>query len=429
MLASTLARALAQRNIHYGWVMVALVLAYGVCSSATLGIPGVLMVPIANEFGWSIADVSGPLGLRMALFGLIAPFAGGLMLVYGIRAVVTAAAILTIAGLALALTMTTRWELWLGLGIIVGIATGMTSLVLATKIATTWFVARRGLVLGILGAGNATGQLIFLPAAAWLADNYGWRSALVPSVLTIGLLALAFFLCGRDRPSELGLAPFGTDAIVPPLPRPSGNAFVTSITALQDGARTNVFWALVLTFSICGATSFGLTPHFVTLCGDYGISAASSTKFLALIGICDFIGTVGSGWLSDRYDNRWLLSIYYVLRGLSLLWLPYSGFSVVGLSIFAVVYGLDFIATLPPTVRLTARTFGAEQAPLVFGWIYASHFVSAGLMASATGAARDVLASYSPAFFAAGALCLLAIPILMLMQERAKLGGIMRYSS
>src|SRR5262245_38671785 len=305
MFASLLSRFLAKRNIHYGWVMVGLVLAYGVCSSATLGIPGVLMVPIAKEFGWSIADVSGPLGLRMALFGLIAPFAGALMLVYGIRAVVIAAAILTIAGLALALVMTTRWELWLGLGIIVGIATGMTSLVLATKIATTWFVARRGLVLGILGAGNATGQLIFLPVAAWLADNFGWRSALVPSVLTIGLLALAFFLCGRDRPSELGLAPFGTDAIVPPLPRPSGNAFVTSITALQDGARTNVFWALVLTFSICGATSFGLTPHFVTLCGDYGISAASSTKFLALIGICDFIGTVGSGWLSDRYDNRW----------------------------------------------------------------------------------------------------------------------------
>src|SRR5262249_43434500 len=158
--------------------------------------------------------------------------------------VVTAAAILMIAGLALALVMTTRWELWLGLGIIVAIATGMTSLVLATKIATTWFVARRGLVLGILGAGNATGQLIFLPLAAWLADNFGWRSALLPSVLTIGLLALAFFLFSRDRPSDLGLPPFGADGIVPAQPPPRGKAFSTSIAALQDGARTNVFWAL-----------------------------------------------------------------------------------------------------------------------------------------------------------------------------------------
>ena len=203
MLSTSLARFLATRNIHYGWVMVALVLVYGICSSATLGIPGVLIVPMANELGWSIGDVSGPLGLRMALFGLVAPFAGSLMLVHGLRAVVTAAAMLTIGGLALSMTMTAKWELWLGLGIIVGIATGMTSLVLATKIATTWFVARRGLVLGILGAGNATGQLIFLPVAAWLAEHYGWRSALLPSILTIGLLAVAFILFSRDRPSEL----------------------------------------------------------------------------------------------------------------------------------------------------------------------------------------------------------------------------------
>ena len=176
---------------------------------------------------------------------------------------------------------------------------------------------------------------------------------------------------------------------------------------------------LALTFSICGATSFGLTPHFVTLCGDYGISAASSTKLLALIGICDFIGTIASGWLSDRYDNRWLLAWYFALRGLSLIWLPYSGFTVVGLSVFAVVYGLDFIATLPPTVRLTARTFGAEQAPLVFGWIYASHFLSAGLMAVAAGETRDVLTSYLPAFFAAGVLCLIAVVSLVLLRDRA----------
>ena len=384
---------------------------------------------MAKEFGWSIGDLSGPLGLRMALFGIVAPFAGGLMLVYGLRAVLTAAALLTIAGLALAIAMTTKWELWLGLGIIVGIATGMTSLVLATKIATTWFVARRGLVVGILGAGNATGQLIFLPMAAWLAEHFGWRSALLPSIVMIGLLAIAFILFSRDRPSELGLAPFGTDAIVPAPPQPAGNAFAMSIAALRNGSRSTAFWVLAFTFSICGATSFGLTPHFVTLCGDYGISAASSTKLLALIGICDFIGTIGSGWLSDRYDNRRLLAWYYGLRGLSLIWLPYSDFSLMGLSVFAVVYGLDFIATLPPTVRLTARAFGAEQAPLVFGWIYASHFLSAGLMALAAGETRDLLTSYLPAFFAAGVLCLIAALSLMLSRKQTRKAALASPSS
>jgi len=220
MFSTSLARFLATRNIHYGWMMVALVLLYGICSSATLGIPGVLMVPMAEEFGWSIGDLSAPFGVRMALFGLIAPFAAGLMLVYRLRTVLTVAALLIIAGLVLAMTMTAKWELWLSLGVILGVATGMTSLVLATKIATTWFVARRGLVVGILGAGNATGQLIFLPLAAWLAEHWGWRSALVPSVVMIALLAVAFLLPSRDRPSELGLAPFGADTIVPP-PRPT----------------------------------------------------------------------------------------------------------------------------------------------------------------------------------------------------------------
>ncbi len=291
------------------------------------------------------------------------------------------AAILLISALLFAMTMTEIWQLWLGLGIIVGVATGMTSLVLATTIATTWFVKRRGLVLGILGAGNATGQLVFLPMAAWLTEHYGWRSALLPSILMIGLLALVFILFARDRPSDLGLAPLGGEMQQTTPPRPAGNAFAMSIAALGNASRSVVFWVLAFTFFICGLSSSGLTPHFVTLCGDYGISAITSTSLLALIGICDLIGTIGSGWLSDRYNNRWLLAWYYGLRGLSLIWLPYSGFSLVGLSAFAVFYGLDFIATVPPTVRLTARTFGAEQAPLVFGWIYASHQLGAGVMA------------------------------------------------
>jgi MFS family permease len=426
MMAISLARALGARHIHYGWMMVLLALGYSICSTAALAIPGVLLLPISHELGWSIGELSGPLGLRMTLFGLVAPFAGGLMLRYGPRAVLTASAGLLIGGLLLSLVMTTRWELWLSLGMILGIAPGMTALVLAATIATRWFTQRRGLVLGILSAGSATGQLVFLPPAAWLAEHYGWRAALVPPIVMIALLGLMFAIFARDRPADLGLAPYGDDgAPVPPSPMSSrsssvgGNPFAISVKALVAASGSLTFWVLAFTFFVCGVSSFGLMPHFVTLCGDFGIGPIVSTSLLALIGVCDLIGTIGSGWLSDRYDNRWLLAWYYGLRGLALIWLPYSGFSMVGLSLFAVFYGLDFIATVPPSVRLTAKAFGPEQAPVVFGWIFAAHQLGAGVMAFGAGASRDVLASYLPAFLAAGLLCLIATMSLGLLRGRA----------
>lgn len=420
MVASRLASFLAARGIHYGWLMVALTFLYGVCATAAMSIPGVLLTPISRELGWSIGELSGPLGLRMALFGLVAPFAGGLILIYGPRRVVVASAALLVAGLILAIVMTAKWQLWLALGILLGVAPGMTALVLAATVSTRWFTARRGLALGILSAGNATGQLIFLMPAAWIAKNYGWRMALVPSVVMVGLLALLFVLLSRDRPSDVGLAPYGEDKVLPAPPRPTGNAFGVSINALRAASTSLVFWVLTFTFFICGVSSFGLMPHFVTLCGDFNIDPMISTGLLAAIGVFDLIGTVGSGWLSDRYDNRWLLACYYGFRGVSLIWLPYSGFSLVGLSFFAAIYGLDFIATVPPSVRLTAQSFGREQAPLVFGWIFAAHQLGAGVMAFAAGASRDALASYLPAFLSAGVLCLIATLSLWLLRGRAK---------
>src|SRR4051794_10909475 len=417
MFAASIARALAARNIHYGWVMVVLCLAYGVCSTAALAIPGVLLLPISNELGWSVGELSGPLGLRVTLFGLVAPFAGGLMVRYGPRAVLTGSAVLLIVGMLLAITMTARWQLWLGLGIILGVAPGLTALVLAATVATRWFTARRGLALGILSAGSATGQLIFLPPSAWLAEHYGWRVALVPPTVAVGLLAALFVLFARDWPADVRQAPFGETTVQPPTVQ-HGNPFMLSFAALGMASRSLVFWVLAFTFFVCGVSSFGLMPHFVTLCSDFGIAPITSTSLMALIGICDLIGTIGSGWLSDRYDNRWLLAWYYGLRGLSLIWLPYSGFSLVGLSLFAVFYGLDFIATVPPSVRLTANAFGREKAPLVFGWIFAAHQLGSGVMAFGAGVSRDSLASYLPAFLTAGLLCLAATLSLGLLRGR-----------
>jgi len=382
-----------------------------------MSIPGVLLVPMSREFGWTIGELSGPLGLRMALFGMVAPFAGALMLRYGPRNVLVGSAGLLIAGMLLAMTMASRWQLWLSLGVILGLAPGMTALVLTTTIATRWFTAQRGLVVGLLSAGTATGQLIFLPPAAWVTEHYGWRMALAPAAVMIAVIAVAFLLFSCDRPADVGLPPYGEDKVLPP-PVTSGNAVALSFNALRMASGSLLFWVLGFTFFICGVSSFGLMPHFVTLCGDFGISPLVSTSLLALIGVCDLVGTIGSGWLSDRFDNRWLLGIYYGFRGLSLIWLPYSGFSIVGLSGFAVFYGLDFIATIPPTVRLTARRFGREQAPLVFGWMFAAHQFGAGLMAMAAGESRDAFASYLPAFLAAGVICVVAAGSMMLLRGR-----------
>jgi sugar phosphate permease len=418
MFANALARKLASRGIHYGWVMIALTLCFVVCSSAVMSIPGILLTPLSKEFGWSIGELSGPLGLRMALFGMVAPFAGALMLRYGPRNVVTASAALLIIGIVLAMTTRTKLQLWLSFGTLLGIAPGLTALALTTTIATRWFTERRGLVLGLMGAGTATGQLIFLTPAAWLTEHYGWRMALAPSAVMVGLVALAFYLLACDRPSDVDLPPYGEDTVLATPPVPPGNAAVLSIAALRTASSSIVFWVLAFTFFVCGVSSFGLMPHFVTLCGDFGIVPMIATSLLALIGICDMIGTIGSGWLSDRFDNRWLLGMYYGFRGLSLIWLPFSGFSIFGLTMFALFYGLDFIATIPPTVRLTARAFGREQAPLVFGWIFAAHQLGAGVMAVAVGESRDAFSSYLPAFFAAGVICVLAALSLLLLRGR-----------
>jgi predicted MFS family arabinose efflux permease len=416
--AAALARALAARGIHYGWLMVALTFLLGMCLAGAMSIPGILLKPMSDDLGWSIAELSGPLGLRMTLFGMVAPFAGGLILLQGPRKAMIWSAVLLIAGLLAAITMTARWQLWLALGVTMGVAPGITAIVMAATISTRWFTARRGLVLGFISAGNATGQLIFLMPAAWIAQNYGWRMALVPPVAMIGLLAVLVTLFAVDRPSDIGLAPYGEDAVLPAPPRPTGNVFAVSIDTLRMASRSMVFWILAFTFFVCGVSSFGLMPHFVTLCGDFGISPMLSTGLLATIGMFDLIGTIGSGWLSDRFDNRWLLVGYYGFRGLSLIWLPYSGFSLVGLSLFAMFYGLDFIATLPPSVRLTAQAFGRERAPLVFGWIFAGHQLGAGLMAWLTGLSHDLLASYLPGFFAAGVLCIVAALSLWLLRGR-----------
>src|SRR6266576_1914073 len=423
MISNWLSAALARLNIHYGWVMVGVTFLTALITAGTVGAPGVFIVPLQNEFGWTTVEISSALSIRFILFGLMAPFAAALLNRYGLRNVTLSALLVVVSGLVTSLAMTKIWHLMLLWGVVIGIGTGMTALVLGATIAARWFVARRGLVVGILTASVATGQLVFLPLLATLTDHYGWRVALGLVCVMLGIAAFAVLMIMRDRPSDLGLRPFGDEG-TEPLPAPPPNntpIMVAALGTLRDASKSPVFWILFATFFICGASTAGLIQvHLIPMCLDFGIPQVQAASLLAAMGIFDFFGTIVSGWLSDRYDNRYLLFWYYGLRGLSLLFLPFTDFSFYALSVFAMFYGLDWIATVPPTVRITAQRFGPERANLVFGWIFAGHQMGAATAAFGAGLSRTVLATYLPAFFIAGALCIIAALIVLAISRAPK---------
>ena len=422
MISDWLSAALARRNIHYGWVMVGVTFLTALISAGAVGAPGVFIVPLQTEFGWSAAEISSALSIRFILFGLMAPFAAALLNRYGLRNMSLLSLTIVASALIASLFMTQVWHLMLLWGVVIGLGTGMTALVLGATISARWFVARRGFVVGILTASVATGQLVFLPLLATLTEHYGWRNALALICVMLGVAAFAVAMIMRDRPSDLGLRPYGDAGTGPIATPPPYNApiMAAALGTLRDASKSRVFWILFGTFFICGASTNGLIQvHLIPMCFDYGIPQVQAASLLAAMGIFDFVGTIVSGWLSDRYDNRWLLFWYYGLRGLSLLFLPFTDFSFYGLSVFAMFYGLDWIATVPPTVRLTAQRFGPERANLVFGWIFAGHQLGAGVAAFGAGLSRTIYATYVPAFFVAGVLCIVAALITLAIARPA----------
>ncbi len=423
MLSNTLSAWLQRRGIHFGWVMAAVTFLTMLTMSASLGLPGAMLAPLSQEFGWSTEQISSALALRFALFGLMGPFAAVLMERFGLRAVMCAGLALVGTGMALVTVASQLWHLFIVWSLMLGLGTGMTALVLGAVVANRWFTARRGLVIGILTASSATGQLAFLPLAAWIIGHWGWRAAVVPvfiACFAIGLLVLALV---RDRPADLGLLPFGEKAgSTPPAPAAPAAAMTwrTPFATLREAVGHRSFWILAGTFFICGLSTNGLVQtHFISLCGDNGLAAVPAASVLAMMGAFDLVGTIGSGWLSDRFDNRKLLFWYYGLRGLSLLWLPHSGFTFYGLGLFAMFYGLDWIATVPPTVRLTGATFGPQKVGLVFGWIFAAHQIGAATAAYGAGLTRTLLLTYDPALYAAGGACLVAALLAMSVRKPA----------
>jgi MFS family permease len=423
MISSSLAASLARRNVHYSWVVIAVTFLTMLVTAAAVGAPGVLIVPLEKEFGWETEQIATAFSIRLLLFGFMGPFAAAFMNYFGIRKVVCVALVLITAGLFASLAMTEIWQLILLWGVVVGFGTGLTAMVLGATVAARWFTERRGLALGMLTASSATGQLAFMPLMASLSENYGWRTAimLICALLLIAVTAVFFLM--RDRPADIGLPAYGDKKITPVPPITGGliSLITMPLLALKDASRSSTFWVLFATFFVCGASTNGLVgTHFVAMCGDFGMVPVVAASVLAMMGFFDFFGTIGSGWLSDRVDNRWLLFWYYGLRGLSLLYLPYSNFSFYGLSLFAMFYGLDWIATVPPTVKLATDRFGREKAGLIFGWVFAGHQLGAASAAYGGGFARTEYQTYMPAFFVAGILCLIAALLVLTLSKHGK---------
>jgi MFS family permease len=420
MISTYAARWMAARNLHYGWVVAAATFLTMLATAGAMGSAGVMIQPLHQEFGWDIADISSAMAVRLILFGLLGPFAAAFMNHFGIRQVVATALALIMGGIVVSLFMTQVWQLVLLWGVVIGVGTGMTAMVLGATVASRWFSQRRGLVMGMLSASNATGQLVFLPLLASLSEAYGWRTALVLTVGAITAAMLLVLLLMRDHPADVGLPAYGETTVVRP-PKQDHKLLVTlasPLLTLKIVSTSGTFWVLFGTFFVCGLSTNGLIQtHWISICGDFGMTAVAAAGTLAVLGIFDFFGTIGSGWLSDRYDNRVLLFWYYGLRGLSLLYLSFSGFSFYELSAFAVFYGLDWIATVPPTVKLAADKFGREKAGLVFGWVFTGHQLGAATAAYGAGFFKSDFNTYMPALQIAGVMCMLAAVSVMLLKK------------
>ncbi|WP_230689131.1 MFS transporter [Micromonospora sp. WMMC415] len=404
--------------MHPAWTVAAVAFVALVGAAGFRATPSVLLHPLHAEFRWPLATISAAVSVNLLLYGLTAPFAAALMDRFGIRRVVAVALLLVAAGSGLTVFMTASWQLVLCWGVLVGLGTGSMALAFVATVTGRWFVHRRGLVTGVLTAGGAAGQLVFLPLMAVLVAEHGWRvAALVVAAAALAVVPLVVWLL-REHPADVGLPAYGAAEVVPPSP-PAGGAAARAVSVLAQAARTRPFWLLAGGFAICGATTNGLVgTHFVPAAHDHGMPQTTAAGLLALVGLFDIAGTIASGWLTDRVDGRVLLGVYYALRGGSLLVLPglFAATAEPSMLVFVIFYGLDWVATVPPTVALCREYFG-DSGAVVFGWVFAAHQVGAAIAATGAGLVRDQLGSYALAWYVAGALSIGAAVLSLLLRR------------
>jgi sugar phosphate permease len=397
------------RKIHYAWIVVGVTCLVLLTGAGVRATPGILMVPLEEEFHWSRATIALAVSINLILYGSIGPFAAAIMERFGIRRSVLCALTLVAIGVASTSLMRQPWQLILMWGFLVGGGTGFLATVLAATIAARWFTARRGLVVGILSGGSASGQLLFLPVMANITMAYGWRATVITIALVLSVVIPLVALIMRDRPQDLGLLPYGETGAPKPVARAHGNPVALAFGALREAVRVKDFWLIAGSYFVCGASTNGLIgTHLIPACIDHGMSEVAGATLLATMGVFNFMGTTSSGWLADKFDNRVLLSIYYGLRGLSLFYLPFSFVDFYTMTLFAIFYGLDWFATTAPTVRMLINTFGRERGSLVYGWVFTCHQLGGATAAVTAGLLRVTFDDYMAAFMLSGALCLSA---------------------
>jgi predicted MFS family arabinose efflux permease len=414
-------RSPVKPRLHYAYIVAGVAFVLLIAAAGVRSSPTMLIQPLEKEFGWTPATISAAIAINIGLFGLIGPFAAGIFERFGVRRTVASALALLAVGAALSSFMTQPWQFFLLWGLMAGVGTGSIGLVAGATIVNRWFEKNRGTAMGVLTAANATGQLVFLPLFGVLVTRSGWRTeVLFIAAVCAALVPVTLFFV-REHPSDMQLPMLGATEVVAPV-RSALNPFVNAIGALRTGFRSRDFWLLSGSFFICGASTNGLIgTHLVPACGDHGIPEVQAAGLLAAMGVFDLIGTTASGWLSDRYSSRWLLFWYYGLRGLSLLFLPTAfGAGILGLPLFAVFYGLDWIATVPPTLKLATNVFGRATGVTMFAWILAGHQLGAGATAYLAGLARTWTSSYDVAFVTSGMLCMIAALMVLFVGRSAR---------
>ncbi|HEX4193432.1 MAG TPA: MFS transporter [Stellaceae bacterium] len=419
-----LARTLSPR-LHYAWIVAALTFVVLLMAVAVRATPSVLIVPLEDALGWSRGVISFAISINIILYGLMGPFAAALMQQIGIRRTVLLAMTLIAGSVALSSQMTQTWQSILTWGLGVGLGSGVTALVLGATIVNRWFGKQQGLVMGFITASTATGNLVFLPFLASIAQHHGWQPVVWITAGAIAAMIPIVALLLPETPAAVGLHAYGASADSPIPVVARGNPITVALNVLGTASKSGGFWLLFASFFVCGASTNGLIgTHLISYCIDHGLPEVTGASLLAAMGVFDLFGTTISGWLSDRYDSRWLLFWYYGLRGLSLIYLPYSGFSLYGLSFFAVFYGLDWIATVPPTLRLTRELFGKENAPIVFGWLLAGHQLGAGAIAFEAGVVRSIFGDYYIPVLLSGGLCIMAALLVLRIGRGTARGGL-----
>jgi len=408
------------RSIY--WIIVSITFLTLLISAGVRSTPGVLIVPLEESLGWERAAVTFPLAINLILYGLCGPFAAALMERYGVKPIMVFALLLLSIGTGASSFMTAEWQMTLLWGLVVGLGAGLTSSVLGAVIANKWFKERRGFIVGIFTASGATGQLIFLPLFAKIVTEYQWQAVVWVTSIASLVLVLLVFLFMRSKPSDVGRLPYGADetGIMEDSPSPANSGIFTAAwEGLKLGVQSKEFWLLAISFFVCGLSTNGLIgTHFIPACLDVGIPEARAAGMLAVMGIFDIAGTLASGWFTDRWDSRWLLFWYYGLRGLSLMAFPFAlGDSSFYFILFIVFYGLDWVATVPPTVRLCSDKFG-KRSGVVFGWIWASHQLGAATAAYGGGVLYSIFGDYELAFLLAGVSCLVASGLVINIRKR-----------